>query len=191
MAGISRTNKGPLDDIGMLPLAEVEKRLNYLILQTGVGLQILDDLTKLGVQLNASPVKSPATVREPRYDDLFAPFTSAEVTRELASAPRLRFQQSFKGQESQVELDTSGIDKLLLRAAWPDTSVSLQYRADLLRFRDGSGQGFADVKPDAQEKDLFRKRGGHRRAKSLESGVVSGQDRAWPFQNQPGRAAIP
>jgi hypothetical protein len=138
-------NEGGVEDIGTLALPDVEKRLNYLIHDTGETLRSLELVIHSEFSLTVDGAK-PASEQELQYEELFVPFTSAQVKTALASIQDLRFVQKLFADGSEVRLDTSSLDPLWKRAATPDEPVAEQYRPQRLRFRDGSEKVFADIK---------------------------------------------
>ncbi|WP_053214230.1 WG repeat-containing protein [Pseudomonas sp. Q12-87] len=142
-------NEGGIEDIGTLTLPEAQKRLNYLIHDTGETLRILDLVIDSEFSLTVDKTKS-ASSQELRYEELFVPFTSAQVKTALASSHDLRFAQRLFADSSEVRFDTSNLDPLWKRAASPDEAAAEQYRPERLRFRDGSETAFADIKVSPQ-----------------------------------------
>lgn len=138
-------NEGGVEDIGTLALPDVEKRLNYLIHDTGETLSALELVTHSEFSLTVDGTK-PADEQKLQYEELFVPFTSAQVKTALASVQDLRFVQTLFADGSEVRFDTSSLDPLWKRAATPDEPVAEQYRPQRLRFRDGSEKVFADIK---------------------------------------------
>ncbi|KAB0503655.1 MULTISPECIES: WG repeat-containing protein [Pseudomonas] len=137
-------NEGGVEDIGTLARPDVEKRLNYLIHDTGETLSALELVIESEFSLTVDGAK-PASEQELQYEELFVPFTSAQVKTALASIQDLRFAQKLFADGSELSFDTSSLDLLWKRAAMPDESVAHQYRPEHLRFRDGSEKNFADV----------------------------------------------
>ncbi|WP_434702234.1 WG repeat-containing protein [Pseudomonas sp. Z1-12] len=146
-------NEGGMEDIGTLALPEVEKRLNYLIQDTGETLRSLERVSDVQLSLT---VETTETVGEQplQYEPLFVPFTSAQLKAELASIQGLRFAQRLFADGSEVRLDTSTLDPLWKRAAMPDEPTAEQYLPQRLVFRDGSEKTFAELKaPPKVESD--------------------------------------
>lgn len=146
-------NEGGMEDIGTLALPEVEKRLNYLIQDTGETLRSLELISDTQLSLSIETTE-PADEQPLQYEPLFVPFTSAQLKAELASIQGLRFAQRLFANGSEVRLDTSSLDPLWKRAAMPDEPTAEQYMPQRLRFRDGSEKTFADLKaPPMVESD--------------------------------------
>ncbi|MCQ6254939.1 WG repeat-containing protein [Pseudomonas sp. Q11] len=146
-------NEGGIEDIGTLALPEVEKRLNYLIYDTGDSLRSLELVMDSQLSLTIGGTE-PASEQALQYEELFVPFTSAQLKTALASIQDLRFTQKLFADGSEVRLDTSRLDPLWKRAATPDEPVAEQYLPQRLRFRDGSETTFADLKaPPGVESD--------------------------------------
>ncbi|MFL7965924.1 WG repeat-containing protein [Pseudomonas kielensis] len=142
-------NQGGLEDIGTLAAPEVEKRLNYLIQDTGETLRSLELIS--GAQLSLTLSTTEPEVEQPlQYEPLFVPFTSAQLKAELASIQGLRFTQRLFAEGSEVRLDTSRLDPLWKRAATPEEPAAEQYLPQRLRFRDGSEKAFAELKVSPQ-----------------------------------------
>ncbi|MGX9566493.1 WG repeat-containing protein [Pseudomonas viciae] len=142
-------NEGGIEDIGTLALPEVEKRLNYLIHDTGDSLRSLALVMDAQLSLTIGATE-PASEQALQYEELFVPFTSAQLKTALASVQDLRFAQKLFADGSEVRLDTSSLDPLWKRAATPDEPVAAQYRPERLRFRDGSEKNFADLTAPTQ-----------------------------------------
>ncbi|WP_417692198.1 WG repeat-containing protein [Pseudomonas sp.] len=142
-------NEGGIEDIGTLALPEVEKRLNYLIYDTGDSLRSLELVMDSQLSLTIGGTE-PASEQALQYEELFVPFTSAQLKTALASVQDLRFTQKLFADGSEVRLDTSRLDPLWKRAATPDEPVAAQYRPQRLRFRDGSEKTFAELKGPPQ-----------------------------------------
>ncbi|ROM71037.1 hypothetical protein BK653_03945 [Pseudomonas brassicacearum] len=138
-------NEGGIEDIGTLTLSEAQKRLNYLIHDTGETLRALDLVIDSEFSLTVGKTES-ASQQELQYEELFVPFTSAQVKTALTSTQDLRFVQRLFADSSEVRFDTSNLDPLWKRAATPDEPAAEQYRPERLRFRDGSEKAFADLK---------------------------------------------
>ncbi|MDR6956628.1 hypothetical protein J2W43_000591 [Pseudomonas brassicacearum] len=138
-------NEGGIEDIGTLTLPEAQKRLNYLIHDTGETLRALDLVIDSEFSLTVEKTES-ASQQELQYEELFVPFTSAQVKTALTSTQDLRFVQRLFADSSEVRFDTSNLDPLWKRAATPDEPAAEQYRPERLRFRDGSEKAFADLK---------------------------------------------
>lgn len=149
-------NEGGMEDIGTLAPPEVEKRLNYLIQDTGETLRSLELVSDAQLSLTLSTTES-ASEQALQYEDLFVPFTSAQLKAALASVQDLRFAQRLFAEGSEVRLDTSSLDPLWKRAATPDEPAAEQYLPQRLRFRDGSEKNFADLKgpPKAESDDMI------------------------------------
>lgn len=149
----AQLNEGGMEDIGTLALPEVEKRLNYLIQDTGETLRSLELLSDVELSLTVETTE-PAGEQPLQYEQLFVPFTSAQLKAELASIQYLRFAQKLFADGSEVRLDTGALDPLWKRAAMPDQATTEQYLPQRLRFRDGSEKNFADLKaPPTVESD--------------------------------------
>ncbi|AHL33194.1 hypothetical protein CD58_09895 [Pseudomonas brassicacearum] len=138
-------NEGGIEDIGTLTLPEAQKRLNYLIHDTGETLRALDLVIDSEFSLTVEKTES-GSQQELQYEELFVPFTSAQVKTALAANQDLRFVQRLFADSSEVRFDTSSLDPLWKRAATPDEPAAEQYRPERLRFRDGSEKAFADLK---------------------------------------------
>ncbi|MBC3383151.1 WG repeat-containing protein [Pseudomonas sp. SWRI179] len=138
-------NEGGMEDIGTLALPEVEKRLNYLIQDTGETLRSLERVSDVQLSLTVETTE-PAGEQPLQYEPLFVPFTSAQLKAELASIQDLRFAQKLFADGSEVRLDTSRLDPLWKRAAMPDEPTAEQYLPQRLVFRDGSEKTFAELK---------------------------------------------
>ncbi|ROM79358.1 hypothetical protein BK654_08340 [Pseudomonas brassicacearum] len=138
-------NEGGIEDIGTLTLSEAQKRLNYLIHDTGETLRALDLVIDSEFSLTVEKTES-ASQQELQYEELFVPFTSAQVKTALTSTQDLRFVQRLFADSSEVRFDTSNLDPLWKRTATPDEPAAEQYRPERLRFRDGSEKAFADLK---------------------------------------------
>ncbi|MBT2295792.1 WG repeat-containing protein [Pseudomonas fluorescens] len=149
-------NEGGIEDIGTLALPEVEKRLNYLIYDTGDSLRSLELVMDSQLSLTIGGTE-PASEQALQYEELFVPLTSAQLKAELASIQGLRFAQQLFADGSEVRLDTSSLDPLWKRAATPDEPVAAQYRPERLRFRDGSEKTFAELKepPKVESDDMI------------------------------------
>ncbi|WP_434557447.1 WG repeat-containing protein [Pseudomonas sp. Z4-20] len=143
-------NEGGLDDIGTLALPDVEKRLNYLIQDTGETLRSLERFSDAQLSLNIETTE-PAEEQSLQYETLFVPFTSAQLKAELASIQGLSFAQRLFADGSEVRLDTNSLDPLWKRAAMPNEPTAEQYLPQRLRFRDGSEKSFADLKAPPQD----------------------------------------
>ncbi|MCM2463582.1 WG repeat-containing protein [Pseudomonas sp. CG7] len=149
-------NEGGMEDIGTLALPEVEKRLNYLIQDTGETLRSLERVSD--VQLSLTVETTESVGEQPlQYESLFVPFTSAQLKAELASIQGLRFAQRLFADGSEVRLDTSTLDPLWKRAAMPDEPTAEQYLPQRLVFRDGSEKTFAELKapPKVESDDMI------------------------------------
>ncbi|MCD4528174.1 WG repeat-containing protein [Pseudomonas sp. C3-2018] len=148
-------NEGGVEDIGTLALPDVAKRLNFLINDTDETLKSLELVSQTELSLTLEGTR-PAGEQELQYEELFVPFTSAEVKTALASVQDLHFAQRLFADGSEVRLETSNLDPLWKRAATPDEPTAEQYRPDRLRFRDGSETPFADIKrqPEAESDDI-------------------------------------
>ncbi|MCJ8205804.1 WG repeat-containing protein [Pseudomonas sp. RGM2987] len=148
-------NEGGVEDIGTLALPDVEKRLNFLINDTDETLRSLELVSQTELSLKVEGTQ-PAGEQELQYEELFVPFTSAEVKTALASVQDIHFAQKLFADGSEVRLETSSLDPLWKRAATPDEPTAEQYRPDRLRFRDGSETLFADIKkqPEAESDDI-------------------------------------
>ncbi|UZE22005.1 WG repeat-containing protein [Pseudomonas sp. B21-056] len=148
-------NGGGIEDIGTLALPDAEKRLNYLIHDTSETLEALELVTQSEISLTIEGTQ-PAGEQELQYEELFVPFTSAQLKTALASIQDLRFVQRLFADGSEIRLDTSSLDPLWKRAATPDEHAAIQYRPERLRFRDGSEKLFADIKvqPKADSDDI-------------------------------------
>lgn len=146
-------NEGGMEDIATLALPEVEKRLNYLIQDTGETLRSLERVSD--VQLSLTVETTESVGEQPlQYESLFVPFTSAQLKAELASIQGLRFAQRLFADGSEVRLDTGTLDPLWKRAALPDEPTAEQYLPQRLVFRDGSEKTFAELKaPPKVESD--------------------------------------
>ncbi|OPG68602.1 hypothetical protein B1219_29865 [Pseudomonas ogarae] len=149
-------NEGGMEDIGTLAPPEVEKRLNYLIQDTGETLRSLELLSDAQLSLSIETTE-PAHEQPLQYEPLFVPFTSAQLKAELASIQGLRFAQRLFADGSEVRLDTSNLDPLWKRAATPDEPAAEQYLPQRLRFRDGSEKTFAELKapPKVEPDDMI------------------------------------
>lgn len=149
-------NEGGIEDIGTLALPEVEKRLNYLIYDTGDSLRSLELVMDSQLSLTIGGAE-PASEQALQYEELFVPFTSAQLKTALASVQDLRFAQKLFADGSEVRLDTSRLDPLWKRAGAPDEPVAAQYRPERLRFRDGSEKTFAELKgpPQVESDDMI------------------------------------
>jgi len=149
-------NEGGMEDIGTLALPEVEKRLNYLIQDTGETLRSLEVLSDVQLSLTVETTE-PAGEQPLQYESLFVPFTSAQLKAELASIQGLRFAQRLFADGSEVRLDTSTLDALWKRAAMPDEPTAEQYLPQRLVFRDGSESTFAELKapPKVEPDDMI------------------------------------
>lgn len=148
-------NEGGIEDIGTLTRPDVEKRLNYLIHDTLETLEAVELITQSELSLTIDGAQ-PVGEQELQYEELFVPFTSAQVKAALASIQDLRFAQRLFADGSEIRLDTSRLDPLWKRAATPDEHAAEQYRPERLRFRDGSEKLFADinVQPKADSDDI-------------------------------------
>ncbi|WP_411387382.1 WG repeat-containing protein [Pseudomonas sp. MPB03] len=149
-------NEGGMEDIGTLALPEVEKRLNYLIQDTGETLRSLERVSD--VQLSLTVETTESVGEQPlQYESLFVPFTSAQLKAELASIQGLRFAQRLFADGSEVRLDTSTLDPLWKRAAMPDEPTAEQYLPQRLVFRDGSEKTFDELKapPKVESDDMI------------------------------------
>ena len=149
-------NEGGMEDIGTLALPEVEKRLNYLIQDTGETLRSLEVLSDVQLSLTVETTE-PAGEQPLQYESLFVPFTSAQLKAELASIQGLRFAQRLFADGSEVRLDTNTLDPLWKRAAMPDEPTAEQYLPQRLVFRDGSESTFAELKapPKVESDDVI------------------------------------
>ena len=149
-------NEGGVEDIATLALPEVEKRLNYLIQDTGETLRSLELLSDVQLSLTVETTE-PAGEQPLQYEPLFVPFTSAQLKAELASIQDLRFAQKLFADGSEVRLDTSRLDPLWKRAATPEEPTAEQYLPQRLVFRDGSEITFADLKapPKIESDDMI------------------------------------
>jgi len=149
-------NEGGMEDIGTLALPEVEKRLNYLIQDTGETLRSLEVLSDVQLSLTVETTE-PAGEQPLQYESLFVPFTSAQLKAELASIQGLRFAQRLFADGSEVRLDINTLDPLWKRAAMPDEPTAEQYLPQRLVFRDGSESTFAELKapPKVESDDVI------------------------------------
>ncbi|WP_413790719.1 MULTISPECIES: WG repeat-containing protein [unclassified Pseudomonas] len=153
---VEQLNEGGMEDIGTLAPPEVEKRLNYLIQDTGETLRSLALVSDAQLSLTLSTTES-AAEQPLQYEPLFVPFTKAQLKSALASVQDLRFAQKLYADSSEVRLDTSRLDPLWKRAATPDEPAAEQYLPQRLRFRDGSENTFAEVKapPKVEPDDMI------------------------------------
>ncbi|MBO1539444.1 WG repeat-containing protein [Pseudomonas sp. OA65] len=149
-------NEGSVEDIATLALPEVEKRLNYLIQDTGETLRSLERLSDVQLSLTVETTE-PAGEQPLQYEPLFVPFTSAQLKAELASIQDLGFAQKLFADGSEVRLDTSRLDPLWKRAATPEEPTAEQYLPQRLVFRDGSEKTFAELKapPKVESDDMI------------------------------------
>ncbi|WP_323155866.1 WG repeat-containing protein [Pseudomonas alvandae] len=154
--GAGELNEGGIEDIGALAPPEVEKRLNYLIQDTGETLRSLARVSEAQLSLAVETTET-GDGQPLQYESLFVPFTSAQLKAALASVQGLRFTQRLYADGSEVRLDTESLDSLWKRAATPDEPTAEQYLPQRLRFRDGSEQTFADLKapPKVEADDTF------------------------------------
>jgi hypothetical protein len=147
--GAGEINEGGVEDIGTLTLPEVEKRLNYLLQDTGQTLRSLELVSDAQLSLSIETSES-AGEQSLQYEPLFVPFTSAQLKAELATIQGLRFAQRLFADGSEIRLDTSSLDPLWKRAATPDEPVAEQYLPQRLRFRDGSEKAFVELKAPSE-----------------------------------------
>ncbi|WP_445571715.1 WG repeat-containing protein [Pseudomonas sp. E102] len=154
--GAEELNEGGIEDISALAPSEVQKRLNYLIQDTGETLRSLERLSDVQLSLTHS-TSEPAGEQPLQYESLFVPYTSAQLKAELASIQGLRFAQRLFADGSEVRLDTSTLDPLWKRAAMPDEPRAEQYLPQRLVFRDGSEKTFAEFKapPKVESEDMI------------------------------------
>ncbi|MCW1244137.1 WG repeat-containing protein [Pseudomonas sp. SAICEU22] len=154
--GAQELNEGGIEDIGALVPPEVEKRLNYLIQDTGETLRSLERVSEAQLSLTVETTET-GDEQPLQYESLFVPFTSAQLKAALASIQDLRFTQRLYADGSEVRLDTGSLEPLWKRAATPDEPTAEQYLPQRLRFRDGSEQAFADLKapPRVESDDMI------------------------------------
>ena len=146
-------NEGGLEDLGTLSMAEVEKRLNYLIDDSTGTLNTLEMLGALDLSLTVSAVSEVETAQDYQYEPLFVPYTSAQVAAALAAPQDLHFTQDLQGSRSKVRLDTDPLDAIWARAATPEQPAAAHYHPTHLYFRDGSNQALAEVEVQGEAED--------------------------------------